>query len=298
MVMRHHKFCSRSSTVNGAARCPLGGATGAVQTVPSWLVDWLTGCIWTPVHFLPEPHNNNWMQRSPSWEPTQFLSQEKHLILRSTDVRYHIHNSPTLVPILSQINPRHPIVFINIHFHIMLPSSPRSSKWFFPSDPIRVLFLRHTRRGVKSLDTWCFTFCHTCQVTFAPLLTNTSQYKHNGALSNRPLDLTSWSGFDTDIHIQTRVNLSYVFSRWQIRSLITRDQHRATTVLNLETTFWRSRRICDTEAVIERKFFFYNGCAACDAVSSLMGRHRRLQEPAAFIFTCLVNHAASHAARA
>ena len=155
MVMWHHKFCSRCSTVSGAARCPLGGATGGVQGGPFWLADWPTGCIWTPVHFLPEPIIITECSEVLLENPHGSSVKKKPSILRSKDVCYCIRNSPPLVSILSQINPRPPIVFINIH------------KCFFPSGiPTRILyvfyfFVIHSMEP-KSPDTWCFT----CQVTF------------------------------------------------------------------------------------------------------------------------------------
>ena len=46
-------------------------------------------------------------------------------------VRYRIHNSLPLAPVLSQINPvrASPSHLLNCHFNIILPSTTRSSKW-------------------------------------------------------------------------------------------------------------------------------------------------------------------------
>jgi hypothetical protein len=41
-------------------------------------------------------------------------------------VHYRLHMRPPPVPVLSQISPSH---FSNTGFNIILPSTPRSSKW-------------------------------------------------------------------------------------------------------------------------------------------------------------------------
>jgi hypothetical protein len=49
-------------------------------------------------------------------------------------VHHHIHNSPPLVPVLSQINPAHapPPYSLKTHFNTLLQPIFRSSKWSFP----------------------------------------------------------------------------------------------------------------------------------------------------------------------
>jgi hypothetical protein len=45
-----------------------------------------------------------------------------------------VHSSPTLVHILSQINPAHALShnFFKIYFKVILVSTPKSSKWSLP----------------------------------------------------------------------------------------------------------------------------------------------------------------------
>jgi hypothetical protein len=83
-------------------------------------------------------HLTNCINKIPSWETNSCsASQEIPRLLWNLKVHYRVHKNPSLVPILSQMNPVHNLIFIyfKIHFHIVVSFVPRSSKrsltiWF------------------------------------------------------------------------------------------------------------------------------------------------------------------------
>jgi hypothetical protein len=93
------------------------------------------------------------MEVSPSWEAANCAAtQELPSILWNPKVHYHVHKSPPLVPILSQIDPIHTIpsylcksiVTLSTHLRLTLPSGlfpsgfPTNILHAFLFSPIRV----------------------------------------------------------------------------------------------------------------------------------------------------------------
>ena len=83
------------------------------------------------------------MKQSPSGEANRSsASQGIPRILCNLKVHYRIHNSPSPVPILSQIKPTHTsrLCFLKICFNIVLQPSPESSRW---SPSLRISVVQH-----------------------------------------------------------------------------------------------------------------------------------------------------------
>ena len=91
-------------------------------------------------------------EQSPSWEANRFAaSQEIPCILWNPKVHYRIQKCPPPVPVLNHLDPVHTPTshFLKIHFSIILPSAPGSSRWSlsfrFPhQNPVYTSTLPHT----------------------------------------------------------------------------------------------------------------------------------------------------------
>jgi hypothetical protein len=70
-------------------------------------------------------------EQSPSWEANSYpATQQIPHQLWNAKVHYRVNNSPSLVPVLNEMNPFHAFAsyFTKIHFNIILPSALRSSE--------------------------------------------------------------------------------------------------------------------------------------------------------------------------
>ena len=93
------------------------------------------------------------MEQSLSWEANR-LSADQIIprILWNPKVHYRSHKCPSPAPTLREIDPVHSFKthFLKIHFIIILPSTPGSSRWslscmFSHQNPVCASSLSHTR---------------------------------------------------------------------------------------------------------------------------------------------------------
>jgi hypothetical protein len=107
------------------------------------------------------------MELNRSWEATSCaVTQQIPSILWNPKVHYRVHNSPPLVPILSQINPIHPIPLrliwmLSTHLRLGLPTGQDPSD--FPINILYALFFSpilggmarpHIVNGGDTLQVW------------------------------------------------------------------------------------------------------------------------------------------------
>jgi hypothetical protein len=93
------------------------------------------------------------MEQGPSWEANRFSASQKiPRILWNPKVYCRTYTCPPPVPVLSQLDQVHTptTYFPKVHFNIIFPSTPGSSKLslflrFFHQNPLYIFYLHHTR---------------------------------------------------------------------------------------------------------------------------------------------------------
>jgi hypothetical protein len=74
------------------------------------------------------------IQHSPSWEANRFAaSQEIPHSFWNPKVHYRSHNCPPPVSVLSQLDPVHTPTSHFLTIHLIIPSTPGSTKWLLSS---------------------------------------------------------------------------------------------------------------------------------------------------------------------
>jgi hypothetical protein len=86
------------------------------------------------------------MEQSPSSE-TDSCSADQDIprLIWNPEVHYRVHKSPQLISILGQMHSVHTFrtCYPKIHSDIILPSTPRSPKWFSNNYLVRICHLSH-----------------------------------------------------------------------------------------------------------------------------------------------------------
>jgi hypothetical protein len=140
----------------------------------------------------------------PAWEAENCAAtQELPSILWNPKLHYHVHKSPPIVPILSQINPVHTIpsylrsiLILSTHLRLGLPSglfpsaSPTNILYGFFS-PIRStchahLILLHLIILCEEYNLWSSSLCSFLQ---SPVFPNTTRHKSQFC-GSRPVTCT------------------------------------------------------------------------------------------------------------
>ena len=111
------------------------------------------------------------MEQSRSSEANRFSSgQEIPRILLKPKIHYRIHERPSSVPILRQIDPVHASLshFLKIRFNIILPRKPVRSKWSLSlqiphQNPVRtpafILYMLASQTMGYDPRQWMFVRC-------------------------------------------------------------------------------------------------------------------------------------------
>ena len=125
------------------------------------------------------------MEQSPSWESNRFsASQRIPWILRNPNFQYRIQKRPPLFPILSQITSFHasPNHLLKIHFNIIIPYMPWSSKLYFslrsPQNHVCTSYVFYTCPLPHLMLCHCsgtFLMHATLQLQLSPLVLNSQK---------------------------------------------------------------------------------------------------------------------------
>jgi hypothetical protein len=116
--------------------------------------------------------------QSPSTDPNRIPSgQEIPCLLWNQTVYYSRHKSPIIVHNGSCTNPVHslPSHFLTIHFSVILPSTPWSSKWstsFHSNSTTQYILQRNVHYRLIQWINWPWYFDHTAVNVMAMVFCN------------------------------------------------------------------------------------------------------------------------------